>query len=258
MAEQGKAAPPLTELLSRFLDRRAAAARDGLAPRPPDLVEPFDAVPARPVDPSLAWDEGLEALRLLAPDANLSELRPPPAWPELVAGRESVAAVAFCAGNYPQLLREVTPLLQTPRPSQLARAAGAQCDADTLGDWAAAQSGAGLVLALGVLRLAGDLDAARRFASRHAAAVPQDWRGAWQNELAALAWDAGDADAAANAWRSLPESAPVLFNRGLAALFSDRFADARPLLARAADGLPETGSWHHLARLYLAVAEAHG
>jgi hypothetical protein len=51
---------------------------------------------------------------------------------------------------------------------------------------------------------------------------------------------------------------PVWFNRGLAALFLNEANTARALLRQAAEKLPETGAWHHLARLYLALAEMRG
>src|SRR5581483_2619950 len=51
-----------------------------------------------------------------------------------------------------------------------------------------------------------------------------------------------------------PESVPVLFNRGMAALFLGRPAEAREDLRRAVGRLPEPDGWHHLGRLYLALA----
>jgi len=47
---------------------------------------------------------------------------------------------------------------------------------------------------------------------------------------------------------------PVLFNRGMAALFLDRPAEARADLRKATERLPESSGWHHLGRLYLALA----
>ena len=55
-----------------------------------------------------------------------------------------------------------------------------------------------------------------------------------------------------------PRAPAVLFNRGMARLFEGRIAEARPLLQKAIDALPETSGWHALARLYLAVADIHG
>ena len=51
---------------------------------------------------------------------------------------------------------------------------------------------------------------------------------------------------------------PTLFNRGMAALFLGRPAEAREPLSRAVSGLPDDNSWHHLARLYLTLAEMRG
>ena len=48
---------------------------------------------------------------------------------------------------------------------------------------------------------------------------------------------------------------PVRFNRGMAALFLGRPAEARDHLKAAVGGLAETGAWHHLASLYLTLAE---
>jgi predicted Zn-dependent protease len=88
--------------------------------------------------------------------------------------------------------------------------------------------------------------------------VPAAWRAAWTNETAALAWQRGRVEDAVRLWTALPESVPVLFNRGMAALFLSRPAEARASLAQAAAQLPEDSAWHHLARLYLALAEMRG
>ncbi len=45
---------------------------------------------------------------------------------------------------------------------------------------------------------------------------------------------------------------------GMAALFLGQSAEARTSLGQAAAQLPEVGAWHHLARLYLALAEMRG
>jgi hypothetical protein len=44
----------------------------------------------------------------------------------------------------------------------------------------------------------------------------------------------------------------------LAALFLGDGATAREALTRAAAELPETGAWHHLARLYIAMSSVRG
>jgi hypothetical protein len=57
-------------------------------------------------------------------------------------------------------------------------------------------------------------------------------------------------------WQAQEPSIPVLFNRGMAALFLGQTEAAQEALRQAAAGLPETSAWHHLARLYLTLADA--
>ncbi len=109
---------------------------------------------------------------------------------------------------------------------------------------------------MAVLRVARLFDAAERLL-RGLKDLPAVWQPVLANEQAALAWQRGDARAV-GAWQSQPESVPVLFNRGMAALFLGESAEARACLGRAAAQLPEDGPWHHLARLYLALAEMRG
>ena len=84
-----------------------------------------------------------------------------------------------------------------------------------------------LLLAAGVLRLARHFDEAQDLL-RAAASLPAEWQPVRANEEAALAWHRGAADEAAALWQAQPASVPVLFNRGVAALFLDRPAEARP------------------------------
>jgi hypothetical protein len=110
-------------------------------------------------------------------------------------------------------------------------------------------------VAIGALRLARQFKAATELMQEHAADVPAAWRIAWANEQAALAWHRGDTNAASDQWQKLEASAPVLFNRGMAALFLGNTKAARTALGQAVAQLPEDGAWHHLGRLYLALAE---
>ena len=59
-------------------------------------------------------------------------------------------------------------------------------------------------------------------------------------------------------WQKQEATTAVLFNRGMASLFLNRPADARAALNQAIGKLPESSSWHHLARLYLTLAEMRG
>ena len=111
------------------------------------------------------------------------------------------------------------------------------------------------LLAIGTLRLGKQFAGARELLARHRADVPAEWQSAWANEEAALAWHEGRSEEAAASWQAQPESVPVLFNRGMAALFLGRPAEVRSPLTKAVSSLPEDNAWHHLGRLYLALAE---
>jgi hypothetical protein len=255
--ELGPAQPPLEALLARYLRRQAFS---GLAFASGDApfgeVVPHDAEPVQSVDPRLAWGGALEALRLFTPSA-CAGLQIPTDWPTLVAAPEPAAAVALATGNYPQLVRRLGPLMHAARLSALRPAPGTSLAMPGLAAFAAhgADSFPGALLVLGLARLAQHFDLADEVIERHRRAVPRKWRAAWANEQAALAWHRGQAEEALALWRAEAASPAVLFNRGMAALFLDRPADARVSLNQAVTHLADDSGWHHLGRLYLALAQ---
>jgi hypothetical protein len=110
-------------------------------------------------------------------------------------------------------------------------------------------------VALGALRLARQFERAGAFVRQLDADISADWQAAWDNEKAALAWHSGRCDEARGLWRAQTASVPVLFNRGMAALFAGEPVSAEQALAEAVAQLPESGAWHHLGRLYLTLAQ---
>jgi hypothetical protein len=249
--------PQLAELLDRYIQQQTAAHADGMAlPETLGEVVPHDAAPAQPIEPRTAWSEATTALRCFG---DIRSAATPPDWPTLVVTHEPEASLAFAAGNFPQLVRNLLPLYQTKDLASLRPRSVPAAPASALAEWAAetldkGPSAQGL-LAVGVLRLARQFDAADVLIKKHAAKDPAPWRAAWDNELAALAWHRGRTEEAASSWQAQPDSIPVLFNRGMAALFAGNRAGARAALEAAVRQLPEDGPWHHLGRLYLALAE---
>jgi hypothetical protein len=71
-----------------------------------------------------------------------------------------------------------------------------------------------------------------------------------------LAWHRGQAEKAHALWQQCADSAVVLFNRGMAALFLDRPPEASEDLSKAVALLPESSAWHHLGQLYRTLARA--
>jgi tetratricopeptide (TPR) repeat protein len=249
--------PTLEELLGRFLQRQAAAHECGLTlPESFGEVVPHDAAPVQPVDPRMAWDEALAAPRFFL---DFTRCDTPPDWATLVVGHEPEAALAFAAGNFPQLVRNLLPLWQTEDFGTLRPVGGSAAPNSALITWGREKLGKQqfpqALVAIGALRLARQWESAEQLLRDHAAEVPAAWLAAWENERAALAWHRGQSDEAAKMWRSQADSVPVLFNRGMAALFLGRHAEARKALQTAVTELPEDGAWHHLGRLYLELAE---
>src|SRR5205823_3721589 len=64
----------------------------------------------------------------------------------------------------------------------------------------------------------------------------------------------GRREQAAALWAK-SDDVPALFNRGMAALFQGKAAEALAPLRQAVARLPENSSWHHLGQLYLTLAE---
>ncbi|MBV9125790.1 MAG: hypothetical protein JO112_20765 [Planctomycetes bacterium] len=254
--------PSLADLLGQYLQRQAAAQAAGLSPEAGGEVVPFEAAPVQPVDARLAWEEALLAGLLFHPGLDVRSWKAPPEWSSVVASHEPILALPFCLGNFPQLVRNFQSLLHHTNLADLRPREGRPALAPALLDWAQQTARKKLfpqtLLALGCLRLAKQWDPAVQLLENHQTDVPAEWRAAWDNERAALAWHRGQAQEAADLWQAQPVSVPTLFNRGLAALFLDQPAAARPWLQQAVAQLPEDGAWHHLGRLYLALAEMRG
>jgi hypothetical protein len=169
----------------------------------------------------------------------------------LVSQQEPAVALAFCLGNFPQLVRNLHILL-SGEPAALREGPAHAVAAPGLLEWPRKVEGdPQRLLAAGVLRLARQFDAADALL----AAPAPGWEALHANEQAALAWHRGQGERALELWQQQPDSAPVLFNRGMARLFLGQ-PDAAIDLGRAVTMLPETSAWHHLGQLYLALAQA--
>src|SRR6266446_2412858 len=130
--------PDLAYLLSGYLKRQTDAHALGLATfELPGEVVPYEAGPVQPIDPCLAWTEAGAAARFLVPEAAAQSWQAPPSWPALVAGHEPTVALALCMGNFPQLVRDLHPLLQTASLTELRPGSGRPAVVPGLTEWAA-------------------------------------------------------------------------------------------------------------------------
>ncbi len=261
---KSESAPPaLADLMAQYLRRQVYSLEVGLAGVDAGgEVVPYEAVPVQPVDVRVAWDEALTALELFHSEADLCTLDAPPDWAFLVSGQDPVMGLALCTGNFPQAVRNLHALLQATDLKDLRPGAARPASAPVVVSWAEEVRRTfafpATLVAVGALRLAKQFALADEFLASEERKVPAGWRNAWANERAALAWHRGQADEAIRLWQGQAETVPVLFNRGMAALFSDKPQEARLALASAVAGIPEASSWHHLGKLYLALAEMRG
>jgi hypothetical protein len=242
--------PSLAELFSRYLQRQTTAQSLGLGfGEPGETAIPHDAVPVQPVDPQLAWNDAVAVLPIFHSNAKTPSV--PPDWAALVNGQAPAVSLAFALGNFPQMVRNLHPLLTREFAPERPASYGPM-DTEGLQAWAGkAKEYPDKLLAAGALRLARQFEKAAQMLKPEAPAL---WRDAQANERAALDWHRGEQEQAMAKWQAQPESVPVLFNRGMSALFLDRPKEARASLTAAVAGLPKKTAWHHLACLYLAMA----
>jgi tetratricopeptide (TPR) repeat protein len=252
--------PALSELLAGYLQEQVSRQAAGLAGLDSmGEVVPYESVPVQPVDARMAWGEAVAVARYFQAESKTATWLVPPDWAAIVSSQEPSAAISFSFGNYPQLVRNLHALLHATGLSALLPAGVGSPLHSSLREWAGASTRERhhpqVLLGVGVLRLARQFDAATELLNRHRANTPADWQAAWANEEAALAWHQGQLQEAADLWQKQASSIPVLFNRGMSTLFLGNRAEARPLLTKAVSQLSEQDGWHHLGRLYLALAE---
>jgi tetratricopeptide (TPR) repeat protein len=183
----------------------------------------------------------------------------PAEWAAIVVRHDPVASQPFALASYPQRVRDLTALLQSKDLGKLLPSGDSRPASTSLRSWAAKQVDKQdptlALLAAAALRAANDVDQAEAILKGLHNQVPEGLQAALGNEEAALLWQKGEATQAAARWESLPETPAVLFNRGMVALFLGQAAKARENLKKAIALIPESIGWHHLASLYLALAE---
>lgn len=251
--------PSIAELTAGFLRRTEdaetlAAAADALGD-----VEPHEVSIGYRAEPRLAWQESLEVLSAFG--LNIDPIPAPAEWGGLVARQDGLAALPFALANYPQRVRNLGTLIETENLANLLPKSVASAEVSTgLLKWGTRHIQADdfpqALIAVANYRAAGDFDRARGALTK--LNVASEWKAALGNEEAALLWHRGEYKQAAEAWANLPDSVPVLFNRGMAALFMGDFELAQTNLKVAVAGLPEESAWHHLGSLYLTLATMRG
>jgi tetratricopeptide (TPR) repeat protein len=255
------APPTLASLTAGFLSRTEDAETLTAAAAALGEVAPHEVSVGYRAEPRLAWDESLEVLVAFGQKA--AAIPAPGDWGALVARQDGLAALPFALANYPQRVRDLGTLLQTANLNDLLPAAAESTPISTgLLKWGTRHIHAGnlphALIAAANYRAAGDFDRAAETLTSLKTSVGAEWSATLANEEAALLWHRGEYERAADVWNKLPDSVPVRFNRGVAALFLGRSTEAREHLKAAVGGLAESSAWHHLASLYLTLAEMRG
>jgi hypothetical protein len=227
--------PTIAELTDRLMQARSKSVDTDT---PASEVELHEVLTGYRTDPRTAYNDAVLAVKLLG-----GTVQPalPPEWAAFVQLESPVVALPMAAGVFPQRVRDLTVFLDsTPnalRPTSTQAAQGFT----SVRNWAAKNESNWL--ARGVARTLGD-EVAESTGSDVLA----------RNELAADLWLAGKCEEAVAVWLELPTNPVVSFNRGMGLLFTGRPTEAVAYLKLAADQLPDTSGWSHLARLYLSLA----
>lgn len=253
----------LSEMLHGYLETRANASAAGLAAVPATgEVYPFETASTPPVDPAIAWKGAGFAGTYFDVAKNADYGQVPPDWPRLVATHEPVLALPMCLGNFPQMVRDLHGLVNVRPLASLRPVASRPTDVGVLESATEAamrtEKFARCLMLIGLLRLSKQFDLVERFLAPQDSAWPENCHAAVANERAALAWHRGNFSDAREHWDIQEQSVPVLFNRGMAALFSESTAEAKRWLVQAVEQVDENSAWHHLGRLYLALASLRG
>ena len=222
-------------------------------------VQLYDAAPLQPADPQLSWNGTLSVLKSFGLPSGECVLSVPAEWSTFVIEQEQAAALPCALGNYPQMVRDLRAIIQAKSMSSLrngsARVIALTGLARQTSELGRRREFTALLVATGMLRVAQQFDDAGRLLKTHANDFSENLKPIVANELAALAWQRGETQAAARMWETQKPSPAVWFNRGMAALFQDQPEAALAPLKKAVEHLPEEHGWQYLARLYLALAE---
>ena len=247
--------PRISDLTARLLGHTVDAETLASAADAFGEVQPHEVSVGFRADPRVAWKESLEVLDAFG--LPVPQISVPADWGALVVKHDNLFALPFALANYPQRVRELGTLQQAKELSSLLGETNESSSASSgLTKWAARLTentdAINMLVAAANFRAAGDHERAEQSLPKR---IPAELQIVLGNERAALLWHKGDYAAADAAWAKLPDTVPVRFNRGMAALFLGRPAEAVAHLRAAIDALPDASAWHHLANLYCTLAE---
>lgn len=237
-------------MFARQLEESVEKARNGLLPPGEgEMVIPHGTLNEVLVEPAGAWAEAQFCLRFLGKKAPML-LPLVPGWASFSQGLGSISAIPMACGHFPQLMRNPWDL-----PASLQEGKAWECtnSLPEMDCWIAnpKQRLACTLIAIGICRLAGELDRAQEYLASIREEIPAEY---YQNEAGACAWAHGQRKAALKHWKSAGDLPMALFNRGLADACAGDFQQAQGCFQEALKAISASSGWHHLAALYLQSA----
>jgi hypothetical protein len=230
--------PSLATLTARFLAKNEDVGTVEAS------VEPHEVASAFVAYPKAAWNEAVAAAKLLG----VTDSIPVPGdWAAFVQQAGPVDCLPLAIGHFPQQVSDVSRLLEGKRTTPSVRS----------NTWTAKPAKLPILnhlLNAADARLSGRWsEAEKQLADAEKIASTDAFKTLVKNERAALALAKGDTATATKLWTELSPTAVGAFNLGVTAMMQNK-ADAKKWFTEAAERLPETSSWHHLAKMYLALA----
>lgn len=229
--------PTLADLTARFLVRPSLSEETG-------EFEPHEVSGGFLTDPRSAWAEAVAVAKLFGVSDAPSKL--PGDWSAYVRTSITERFLPMALGHFPQQVRDTSALVtEKPLPIPAERS-----------EWTPPAAKSEMIhqlLKAAAARSGGRFQQAEQILDAIDTPVEESSKALIANERAALAWQRGDRLTAVAIWKAMPESSVVQFNRGVAALAEGRKTEAAKWLTAATASLPESESWHHLAKLYICL-----
>ncbi|MCZ2344195.1 MAG: hypothetical protein LC104_20725 [Bacteroidales bacterium] len=251
-----RAVPPsMDELFQRFLQH--SALHPELQESTDSEVELHEMVGEFRADTSVLWNEARIVFGLMGTPSE--RIGAPPDWKAFTQFASASVAPPLAAGFVPQRVRNLECWLEPDSQRLVDASEPVPPELPRLTKWldkqAISDQFASRMIAAGLLCNLGRSSQAIALLREMQPTVTPAEQAIWQNQLGAAYWMAGDHEAAVQEWLALPDSGVKSYNLGLAAFLRGHKEEARPLLMRSVELLPESSGWSHLAELLIVVSE---
>ena len=243
--------PSLNELLSRYLNDPSQ--HSGSLNNRLGMMEPYEVQGAFRPDARQTWRDATSVMELFGLKSETLTIAPE--WDSFTDLERTLPLLPIGFGLFPQrvsatidwngsLSNATTPVPGFSRLRQW------------LNDSISHENPKRLLIASGIAATLGDTERAVQLIQAAQPHCDAGWQPVWRNQKDAVAFLTGTAsDGLFPQERSDPLTQ---FNRGVLALHDDNPTMAHSEFESATSIMPETSSWHHLAKLYQSVAEMRG